>query len=149
MLKQVRFSGIKSLNDVTLLLTPFTVLVGPNGCGKSTLLDQIAVLCAATWVTSSTNSFGSAGEVLGKLPLNELRTSGAPSAMLWRGTQEDARWFEMCLPGTSVNVKDLQMNAFASRKRFIFDYRERPAFDSFLRSIFHFKSNGRIRYALR
>lgn len=37
-LKKMRVAGFRSLKDVSIELTPVTVLIGPNGAGKSNLL---------------------------------------------------------------------------------------------------------------
>lgn len=44
MLKRVRISNFKSLEDVEVELAPLTVLFGPNGSGKSNFLDTIQTL---------------------------------------------------------------------------------------------------------
>lgn len=41
MLKQVQFQNFKCLRDVTVDLTPLTVLIGPNNAGKSSFLQAI------------------------------------------------------------------------------------------------------------
>lgn len=48
-LRHIRVAGFLSLRDVSLDLTPVTVLIGPNGAGKSNLLSALALLerCAA------------------------------------------------------------------------------------------------------
>lgn len=43
-LKRIRVAGFRSLRDVTLELTPVTVLIGPNGSGKSNLLGALRLL---------------------------------------------------------------------------------------------------------
>lgn len=40
-LTKVRVQGFRSLEDVTLELTPITVVIGPNGAGKSNLLTAL------------------------------------------------------------------------------------------------------------
>lgn len=46
-LSRIRVAGFRSLRDVTLDLTPLTVLIGPNGAGKSSLLRVFGLLRAA------------------------------------------------------------------------------------------------------
>lgn len=41
MLTSARFQNFKILRDITVPLSPFTVLIGPNGVGKSSVLDGI------------------------------------------------------------------------------------------------------------
>jgi len=38
MIKEIRFHNFKALQDATLPLGRFTLLVGPNGSGKSTAM---------------------------------------------------------------------------------------------------------------
>lgn len=44
MIEKVTLQNYKCLRDVTLELSPFTVLIGPNDSGKSSLLDAIGVV---------------------------------------------------------------------------------------------------------
>jgi predicted ATPase len=37
-LTRIRIAGFRSFRDITLDLTPVTVLIGPNGAGKSNIL---------------------------------------------------------------------------------------------------------------
>ncbi len=41
MLTQIRFVNYRCLQDVTLLLEPLTVLVGPNASGKTSIIDAL------------------------------------------------------------------------------------------------------------
>ena len=43
-LTQIRIAGFRSLRDVTLELTPLTLLIGPNGSGKSNLLTALRMV---------------------------------------------------------------------------------------------------------
>src|SRR5688572_9208877 len=88
MLSKVRFQAIKSLLDVTVDLSRFTVLVGPNGCGKSTLLRQIELLCGMTQPHGpNSHVLGSVGWVLNTMGQPEfLRTRSQVVPMAWEGT---------------------------------------------------------------
>ncbi len=44
MIKSVRLKNFKILQDTTLPLSPFTLIVGPNGSGKSTALTALQKL---------------------------------------------------------------------------------------------------------
>ncbi len=44
MIEQVTIQNYKCLRDVTLTLSPFTVLIGPNDSGKSSVLDALATV---------------------------------------------------------------------------------------------------------
>lgn len=44
LISNVRISGFRSLRDVTIRLTPTTLLIGPNGAGKSNLLSALRML---------------------------------------------------------------------------------------------------------
>lgn len=44
LISRVRISGFRSLRDVTIRLTPTTLLIGPNGAGKSNLLSALRML---------------------------------------------------------------------------------------------------------
>ena len=48
MIEKVTLQNYKCLRDVTLKLSPFTVLIGPNDSGKSSLLDAIGVVGRAS-----------------------------------------------------------------------------------------------------
>lgn len=45
MIKRFTIKNFKALRDVTIDLTPFHVLIGPNDAGKTTLLEALAALC--------------------------------------------------------------------------------------------------------
>jgi predicted ATPase len=45
MIRQIHIQNYKALRDVTLDLTPFHVLIGPNDSGKTSILQAIAGLC--------------------------------------------------------------------------------------------------------
>ena len=45
MITQFRVQNYKSLRDVSLMLTPVHVLIGPNNSGKSSILEAIQALC--------------------------------------------------------------------------------------------------------
>jgi predicted ATPase len=44
MLKSITFLNFKALRNTTLLLGPFTLLVGPNGSGKTTALNALTLI---------------------------------------------------------------------------------------------------------
>ena len=44
MIRRVFIKGYKSLRDVDLILSPLTVIIGPNASGKSNLLDALGLL---------------------------------------------------------------------------------------------------------
>lgn len=46
MITRVRVQNFKSLKDVSVELTPFTVLIGPNNSGKSNFLSALRFLSA-------------------------------------------------------------------------------------------------------
>ena len=52
MIRRVFIKGYKSLRDVDLILSPLTVIIGPNASGKSNLLDALGLLSRI--VTGST-----------------------------------------------------------------------------------------------
>jgi predicted ATPase len=43
-LTKVHVAGFRSLREVTLDLTPVTLLIGPNGSGKSNLLSVLRMV---------------------------------------------------------------------------------------------------------
>lgn len=45
MIRQIHIQNYKALRDVTLDLTPFHVLIGPNDSGKTSILEAVAALC--------------------------------------------------------------------------------------------------------
>jgi predicted ATPase len=44
MINRIRIKGYKSLRDVVVNLSPFTIIVGPNAVGKSNLFDALGLL---------------------------------------------------------------------------------------------------------
>jgi AAA15 family ATPase/GTPase len=44
MINRIRIKGYKSLRDVVVHLSPFTIIVGPNAVGKSNLFDALVLL---------------------------------------------------------------------------------------------------------
>lgn len=46
MITQIRIRNFKVITDVTLNLSPFTMLIGENSCGKSTVLQAMDFLCS-------------------------------------------------------------------------------------------------------
>lgn len=47
-LTSIRFSNYRGLEDYSLALDDFNILVGPNNCGKSTIVSALRLLAAAT-----------------------------------------------------------------------------------------------------
>ena len=45
MIRRIHIQNYKALRDVTLDLTPFHVLIGPNDSGKTSILEAIGALC--------------------------------------------------------------------------------------------------------
>jgi len=81
MLTQVTVKGVRSLEDVTVDLAPFTFIVGPNGCGKSTLLDQIERVCRCSWPGDGFSPMGTAGPELADLERRGDFTHGLDGAL--------------------------------------------------------------------
>ncbi len=48
MIKEITIRNFKAIKDLTLKLTPFTILIGENSCGKSTVLQALDFLRAIT-----------------------------------------------------------------------------------------------------
>jgi len=44
MIKRLKVSGYKSLNDVEIHFQPLSVIFGPNAAGKSNILDALNLL---------------------------------------------------------------------------------------------------------
>lgn len=72
----------RSLRDVSIELTPLTVLVGPNQAGKSTVLDALELLRS-----------GASKELYGAI----VRRRGGFSRITWRGKDADAIRFDLRL----------------------------------------------------
>jgi energy-coupling factor transporter ATP-binding protein EcfA2 len=47
MIRQIHIQNYKALRDVTLDLTPFHVLIGPNDSGKTSILEAIRAICGS------------------------------------------------------------------------------------------------------
>jgi predicted ATPase len=47
MIRQIHIENYKALRDVTLDLTPFHVLIGPNDSGKTSILEAVGAVCRA------------------------------------------------------------------------------------------------------
>jgi predicted ATPase len=45
MITQVRFKNLKALRDLSIPLSPLTVIAGPNACGKTTVLEGMELVC--------------------------------------------------------------------------------------------------------
>ena len=45
MIKRLKVTGYKSLNDVEIHFQPLSVIFGPNAAGKSNILDALNLLC--------------------------------------------------------------------------------------------------------
>src|SRR5882762_8618872 len=69
MLRELRVSGYRSLRQVSLQLSPLTVIVGANGTGKTNLYQSLQLLTAAAQ---------------GTLAQSLAAQGGLPSA-LWAG----------------------------------------------------------------
>lgn len=54
---QIRIVGLRSLADVTIDLSPLTVLIGPNGSGKSSILEAFEILRLLTQGQNFQNEF--------------------------------------------------------------------------------------------
>ena len=61
MIKEVRISNFKSIQDLTLSLSRFNVLIGSNGSGKSNILEAIAFGAAASADKLDNEFLGSRG----------------------------------------------------------------------------------------
>jgi predicted ATPase len=74
-LNRIRVAGFRSLRDVSLELTPFTVLIGPNGAGKSNLLAVFAMLerCAAGFLPLHVTLHGGASYLMHRSKKEERR----------------------------------------------------------------------------
>ncbi len=104
MLTHVHFTGIQSLADVSLDLSPFTVLVGPNGCGKSTLLNEIVRLCAFTQAAGPrvSNIYGSAGLVFESDHPDTVATTNGNFRQQWAGTSDRGAKYQLRLEPIST-----------------------------------------------
>ena len=75
MIERVRFENFKALRDVTIELSPFTLIVGPNASGKTSVLEGLECLTrAATEITAQV--------LTGKREPALLRSSGATGRMI-------------------------------------------------------------------
>jgi predicted ATPase len=88
MLRELRVSGYRSLRDVTLELSPLTVVLGANGVGKTNLYQSLQLLSAAAQ---------------GTLAQSLALQGGLPSA-LWAGERrrQESRRIELF-----VDLEDL------------------------------------------
>jgi predicted ATPase len=104
MLTHVHFTGIQSLADVSLDLSPFTVLVGPNGCGKSTLLNEIGRLCEFTQaaVPHAKSSYGVVGEKFDQEHPAVRATLNGEHAQIWEGRDDRGAMFRLKVDHSSV-----------------------------------------------
>lgn len=88
-LTRIRITGFRSLRDVTLDVTPLTVLIGPNGAGKSNLLKVFGLLRAIADGTLQlvVGRDGGAAFVLHRGPratrMMHIRVDLASECMLW------------------------------------------------------------------
>lgn len=80
MLQSVSFKNFKAFRSLSVPLSPFTVIVGPNGVGKSTVLDGIfqSFMLGSRHPNESTNSFCRFGEVF-QAPEHLVRKPDAQS----------------------------------------------------------------------
>jgi len=75
MLDSLHLTHFKAHRDLTVGLSPVTVLVGPNGCGKSTVME--ALICLSRLAAGATS-----GEVFtGPRALPEVRSVGSTGAI--------------------------------------------------------------------
>lgn len=81
---QLRVAGFRSLADVTLDLSPLTVLIGENGAGKSSILEALAILYTASL------QLAHASDIL-------LKKHGGPEILIRRGAPEIR--FEVTIEG--------------------------------------------------
>jgi energy-coupling factor transporter ATP-binding protein EcfA2 len=104
MLTHVHFTGIQSLVDVSLDLSPFTVLVGQNGCGKSTLLNEIGRLCEFTQAAGphTRTSYGVIGEKFDQEHPVTMATLNGEHAQTWEGIDDRGATFRLNVEHSSV-----------------------------------------------
>lgn len=81
-LSSLHVEYFRSLRNVSIQLTPLTVLVGPNQAGKSTLLDALDLLRS-----------GASKELYGAI----VRRRGGFSRIAWRGKDADSIRFDLQL----------------------------------------------------
>lgn len=102
MLTRATFKNFKSLADVAIDLSDFTVLVGPNGCGKTSILQGIHY--ASQVGLPAAADAASRGELLGKLfagrrDPRRLVRSGASRIELGLERADDRLSISLEIPG--------------------------------------------------